>query len=570
MFDSMLQQLGIKVPEINGNRHTDDPMRNYYSELSNRLRSLTWENFENLTAKALWEIGFVDVHKLTRGSQQGKDIIGTWISRFTYGRERKFRFQCKHKSSHGNLRKADVGDSISDFLAQDNDEVLVIVTNANLSNDLIDQLDRLCEKNVFAISSNRTCRFFGALGDGLSEFIQTDIDVFPSYSHFFDFRKWFESLLSAKSENDIIFTLYRFWTEPYTWFFHQSEDKLISRIWTTFGGEFSLSIQNRSSRVLDISGLSLEIIKKEELPEFGVINTTPKGGHNLPRFNVELSDKTKSIQLSKDQDKFLTPGSSYSCILDFVGHDPGIYHIVFRSTTVDGPEKPRESQTYIIAYIPDPPPDNFISIHQSWPSSYMLIQKLFELGAKVRKDLFGVNNRSFSLFRNPDGKLVMKYMKPGDTEFRILPEMPELEIDHPLSNYVQASMSHSSSFKYMYLEGWTDWYEEIIDDTEPRAPIRRGINLKSIGAQKEITIDALNKGHERTPLSRTANIILYECFSNLGYTGFARFHLNLAYIAASYDPNIASEHCKVFQKPMDEYLIHLSDENKKDFKEKLS
>lgn len=55
---------------------TLDPAESAYQPIATKLKSLSWEEFEILTASLVAEIGFCDVHRLTRGSQQVKTSLG--------------------------------------------------------------------------------------------------------------------------------------------------------------------------------------------------------------------------------------------------------------------------------------------------------------------------------------------------------------------------------------------------------------------------------------------------------------------------------------------------------------
>ncbi len=570
MFDNLLKSMDISDKMIDGKESTSDPLYDFYSIILERIRKITWEEFERLTEETLKEIGFVDVQRLSRGSQQGKDIVATWISRFTYGREIRIRFQCKHKSKVNLLKKNVVGDAITDFLTQENDEILVIVTNGVLSNDFWDTLDKCCKKGVFAISSNRAARFFCSNRRVLERFIDLQDISFNEYSHYFDYKGWFESLISQKSGEEVIFTLYKYWTEPYTWFFYQSDSLKIERKWTTVGGDFCLSVQNNSKSVIDLSGLTLCLVGMDNLPEFGVVNTTPKGSHDISRIEIPLNDQLKNISIVKEENRFLSPNGNYFCLMDFIGQDPGIYHFKFIDTANVATRKIRESQVYSIAYIPDPRPPTYVDVYESWPNSFLIVQKLFELTPEERSIFFKGKDKLCILYRDAEGSLQLKSPTLVNADEEVVSEMAGIKITHQLGQYVSPMSDKITISRFQHLIYWSDWCEEILDATEPRAPLRRAMRLIGKKASTEVILDALMKAHERTPLSRTINVLLFMAFNSLGYDGFSKFHLNLAYLSAPYDPHIAAEHLKLFGKiSKEDYLLHIPSELVQEFESEL-
>lgn len=557
--------------EIDGHKSTGDPLKNFYSEILTKLREISWEDFENLTESSLREVGFYEVHRLSRGSQQGKDIIGTWISRFTYGRELKFRFQCKHSIREKALKKTDVGDAITDFLSQEKDEILIIVTNCALSNDLIESLDKLASKGVFALNSTRAVRFFSGCKNILAEYIDIHDIPFQEYRNYFDSKSWFESLLSLKEEKDLIYNLNRYWTEPYTWFFHKNETNSIQRMWTTDGGDFCLSVHNQTSNLIDLSGLKIVFISKDELPEFGILNTTPKGSHDIPIFEVELSNKFEEIPLVDEENKLLKPDSQYFCLIDFKGIDPGIYHFQFRDSGNLGSRFLRESQVYSIAFIPEKLPEGYIHIHESWPQSLLLIEEIFQLTESDRKDFLSLCNGGCLLFRDTDGQVYMKYPSRNGKKKGFVPDMPGLKIENYLTKFVDAHASFDTRMKFFHLTHWRVWCEEALDHTEPRAPFRRAMRGLEKSESKELVVDSLFKAHERAPFSGIGNLLLYKAFMMMGYDGFAKFHLNLAYLNNPKDPKISAHHFKVLKKrSKDIYLERIPEEKWDEFNEEIS
>jgi hypothetical protein len=61
--------LPSNIVEIDGKYPLDDPLEEYYTIILDRISKLTWDQFEKLTEKTIKEMGFIDVHRLTRGSQ---------------------------------------------------------------------------------------------------------------------------------------------------------------------------------------------------------------------------------------------------------------------------------------------------------------------------------------------------------------------------------------------------------------------------------------------------------------------------------------------------------------------
>ncbi len=564
---SALQKMGNS--EINGHKSTGDPLKNFYSEILSKLRGITWEDFENLTEATVKEVGFYDVHRLSRGSQQGKDIIATWISRFTYGRELKIRFQCKHTCRDKSIKKTDVGDAITDFLSQEEDDILVIVTNATLSNDLIDSLDKLAQKGVFALPSTRAVRFFCTSRNVLDNFIDLEGITFQEYRNYFDAKHWFESLISLKEEHDLTYSLNRFWTEPYTWFFHQNHEKYIERMWTTSGGEFCLSIHNNTSNLVDLSGLKLTFIGRDELPDFGILNTTGKGSHDIPIYEVILSKELEETSLIDEGNQFLKPGSEYFCLIDFKGIDPGIYHFQFKDSGNIGTRFIRESHIYSIVYLPEYLPKNYIHVYESWPNSLLIIEKIFEMTEEERGEILCSSNGSCILFRDPSGKVFLKYPSRDGKEEGFVPDMPSVEINNEMTKFIYVHGSSMTRMEYSYLN-WRDWCEEALDSTEPIAPIRRAMQGLSQGESRNVVLDSLFKAHERAPFFATANYLQFLAFKKLGYDGFAKFHLNLAYINNPQNPEISANHFLVFnKKPKEEYLLNIPKDKWEKFEEEL-
>lgn len=521
---------------------TLDPAESGYQPIATKLKSLSWEEFEILTASLVAEIGFCDVHRLTRGSQQGKDIIGTWESRFVLGHRVPFRFQCKHKQKASfYLKKKDLGDSLTDFLLQSRDEVLVIVTNGQLSNDLIDQMDNAADKGVYAICQNQLIRLITSCPETAEAFLGLTPDLCESTRQFFEVRDWIEAICSNATSSDFKVTLHRFWTEPYTWFFHQDTTRRLHREWTTSGGEFRLSCQNSSLEIQDVSGLTLTLIDRKPLPEFAIINTTPKGGQSLKRVNINLSDNLGSFDLSPD-DAYLAPGESYNCLIDFRPVDPGIYTFQVRWEGGGGSKRIRESDIYTIISLPDPLPASYVNLLEAWPQSLIIIETLFSMSPEERLEKFGSQGSDLFLFRKESGELVIKYCRKTATEC-FVSNMKEILVDHPLANILFTRGNSETIVRYHHLLDCKYWVDEWLDRSEPRAPLSRAESLQTNGADVRLIQDALLKAHERAPWHPKLNTTYAAIYYSLGYRGYAQFYMGLAYTASPNNPIVAGMHC---------------------------
>ena len=519
---------------------TIDPVEDAYQSIAMDIKKISWEDFENLTKSLVAELGFHSVHRLTRGSQHGKDIIGTWESRFVLGRRVQFRFQCKHKQGCGNITKKDIGDSISDFLLQNADEILVIVTNAQLSNDLIDQMDKASDSGVYAISQNQLIRLITSCPQTAGSFLGLTIDLCESTRQYFENRDWIETICNNKSSDDLKITLHRFWTEPYTWFFYEDTTGRVVREWTTFGGEFRLGCRNFSQEIQDFSGLSLHLLKREPLPKFAVVNTTPKGGQNLKRVEITLSKKLGSFDIGPDS-QYLAPDEFYNCLVDFQPKDPGIYMFQIRLEGSGGSKRIRESEVFTIVALPKYFPRNYIDLHESWPQSFVIIEKLFQMSKEQRRKTFGLMGSNLILFKKESGELVIKYhskLKPCP----LVSDMKEISIDHPLADLICAYGNSATRGKYYHLLKFRNLLDEWFDCSEPRAPLHRAEVLCSNDSDIRHTHDALQKAHERAPWHPKLNAQYAVVYYRLGYRGFAQFHMGVAYTVTPANPIIAGMH----------------------------
>jgi hypothetical protein len=528
---------------------SDDPAESAYKPIAMNLQSISWEDFENLVEKLLWEIGFSDVHRLTRGSQQGKDIIGTWESRFVLGRRVQFRFQCKHKQTGGYLTKKDLGDSLSDFLLQNKDEILVNVTNAQLSNDLIDQMDKASEAGVYAISQNQLIRLISSCPKIAKTFLKLTPNICESIRQSFETMDWIETICSNRPSNDLKLTLHRFWTEPYTWFFYQQSGGKISREWTTFGGEFRLGCYNLSNEIQEISGLTLRLIDRQPLPKFAIVNITPKGGQNLKHIDIPLSEKLGSFEIGPEK-QYLVHGEFYNCLVNFQPKNPGIYKFQILLEGSGGSRRIRESAVFTIVSLPKTLPSGYVNLHESWPRSFLIIETLIRMAPSERQKILGPTGKEFILFRKESGELVIKYWSKLEAN-DFVPDCKELPVNHPHADKIYSLSNGATMIKYHHLLEWHDWTEEWFDTSEPRAPLRRARLLLSHGSNDTQIHDALQKAHERAPWHPKLNAQYAAVYYSLGYRGFAQFHMEVAYTVTPTNPIIAGMHFllkKIFAK----------------------
>ena len=566
--------MGYTLIPQEGNRNgmvintTDDPASLAYNKFETAVKRISWEDFEKLTMSLILELGFCNVQRLSRGSQQGRDIIGIWESRFVLGRRIPFRFQCKHKKRDDYIRKRDLGDSLADFLLQDSDEIFIIITNAYLSNDVIEQIDKASESGVYAISKKQLFRLIASCPQTAKSFLKLDLDICESIRHYFDTTSWIEAICNNKASNDLKITLHRFWTEPYTWFFYMDANGKMYRKWTTFGGDFRLSIQNSTPEVQNVSGLTLHLIKRKPLPEFAVVNTTPKGGENLKKISINLSQKLGTYDLSRGN-IYLNPGGFYNCLIDFQPSDPGIYYFQIRLEGCGGSQRIRESDIYSIVALPDPIPSNYIYLHESWPQSLVIVETLFKMSPEERLEKFGQEDCHLMLFRKESGELVIKYSPKSEKNYSV-PDMKEIVVDHPLASILTAWGSSKTMGKYFFPESYKDWADEWLDYSEPRAPLHRAERLQSKKADIRLIQDALLKAHERAPWHSKLNAEYAAIYYSLGYRGFAQFYMEAAYVAAPNNPIIAGMHYllkKALNKQVDQfqYYSQLDDVAKQGF-----
>lgn len=368
-----------------------DPVSAAYEPIAAKVKALTWRQFEDLAAALLLEAGFVDVQRLTSGSQQGKDVVATWPSRFYLGTTTRFRVQVKHKPEREFLTKSEVGDSIADFLSQHSDEVLLIVTNGKLANDLLEQIDRLLEQGhaIHCLAGHRFFRFLSALGRTAKDLVNIEDTEREALHHTFEVRDWVEQLCTPKRPR---FSFYRFWTEPYTWFFYKDSAGKIQRQWTTVGGEFRLSCFNPNQEVEQVGRIVLKVTRREELPEFGVINSTPKGGNALKRVTVDLTRKLGEFVLNDEASQMLAPGGCFSCLVDFKPVDPGIYHIRVCAEGTGGNQAVRESEEFTIVSMGSLDVwrgcRGYILVQEGWPRGLAVVESLFNLPTETIQKLY--------------------------------------------------------------------------------------------------------------------------------------------------------------------------------------
>lgn len=523
-----------------------DPVAAAYEPIAAKVKALTWRQFEDLVAALLLEAGFVDVQRLTSGSQQGKDVIATWPSRFYLGTTTRFRVQVKHKPEREFLTKSEVGDSIADFLSQDSDEVLLIVTNGKLANDLLEQIDRLLEQGfaVHALAGNRFIRFLSALGRAAQDVVGIEEAERKALHHTFEVRDWVEQLCVPKRPR---FSFYRFWTEPYTWFFYRDSSGKIQRQWTTVGGEFRLSCFNPTQEVEQVGRIVLKVTRREDLPELGVINSTPKGGHKVKRVTVELTGKLGEFVLNDEASQLLAPGGCFSCLVDFKPVDPGIYYIRVYAEGAGGNQTVRESEEFTIVSMGSLDVwrgcSEYILVKEGWPRGLAVIESLFNLptetiqklnakGAPISAYLDLVDERLFvslqctGTSRNHTEE-ALRY--PLSTDYD---DMLMLICDRGTRRAVMKGLQRSFFLAF-------DWFAERNDVTEPRGIASRAFRHHKSNHPPQEVVEILEKASERAP-QRSEDAADYACLCyELGFKGYALFYMTNAYSNAPYLPAVA-------------------------------
>lgn len=572
-----------------------DPVAAIYESIGDQLRNLTWSQFEDLVQDFMREAGFLNVQKLTRGSQQGKDIIGTWDSRFCLGRRVKFRVQVKHKGNNGLLKKASVGDSITDFLSQTEDKVLLIVTNGQLANDLIDQIDRLIQQGhiVQALAGERLQRLLAAYAKTWTQYLGRLDGEREALHHEFAFRDWLECLAMQAEKEQATFSLSRYWTEPYTWFFYKPEGNTIERLWTTSGGDFRFSCHNPSGQIQPLGRIVLSVCEKEKLPPNAVINTTPKGWHELKTIRISLSEKLGDFVLNDKDSEHLGPHGCFSCLLVFDGIDPGIYHFRIRCEGFGGSQSVRESRMYTLVSLgkeyPKTKPLGVIDVFECWPISMPMIKTLLQLPQK-QWDLYGSHTKHVTAMYEPNtDALVMSLSTCDDNGKRII--LDRLDIHTPHDHIIRkkslilspgnmndviralpAGMSPkdvNEHFARVFKEimDMKSRYAEVTDPSEPRDIGHRAYEMTKHECDRKDVLAVLEKAHERTPqnakLSASYGCLCYK----LGYLGYAQFYIECAFCCAPYNPAIAAlRHCllRKLKRPAIETSAYMNSFNKQE------
>lgn len=524
-----------------------DPVAAAYEPIAAKVKALTWRQFEDLVAALLLEAGFVDVQRLTSGSQQGKDIVATWPSRFYLGSTTRFRVQVKHKPEREFLTKSEIGDSIADFLSQHSDGVLLIVTNGKLANDLLEQIDRLLEQGhaIHCLAGNRFFRFLSALGRAAKDLVGVEDAEREALHHTFEIRDWVEQLGTPKRPR---FSFYRYWTEPYTWFFYKDPAGKIQRQWTTVGGEFRLSCFNPNQEVEQIGRIVLKVTRREELPEFGVINSTPKGGHTVKRVTVELTCRLGEFVLNDESSQMLAPGGCFSCLVDFKPVDPGIYHIRICAEGTGGNQAVRESEDFTIVSMGNLDVwrgcKEYILVQESWPRGLAIIEALFKLPAETVLNLKQKNTPVSAWLDLVDEQLFVSLRCRGTglvleeiTRFPLSTSNDELLMlicDRGVGRAVEKGLYNGRSFVESH-----NWFEEQTDPTEPRGISSRAFRLLKESHSSQEVLEVLEKANERSP-QRAKSAANYACLSyQIGFKGYALFYLTTAYHNAPSLPAIA-------------------------------
>ncbi len=232
--------------------------------------------------------------------------------------------------------------------------------------------------------------------------------------------------------------------------------------------------------------------------------------------------------------------------------------------------RPKGPPLNSIVYLPENLPKKYIHVYEHWPNSLLIIEKIFEMTEEERGKILCSSNGSCVLFRDPRGKVFLKYPSHDGKEGGFVPDMPGVEINNEMTKFIYAHGSRNANMEYSYLLNWMDWCEEALDSTEPRAPLGRAMRAISEGKSRNVVLDSLFKAHERAPFSWTANYLLFIAFNKLGYDGFAKFHLNLAYINNPHNPEISANHFLVFnKKSKKEYLLNIPKDKWEKFEEEL-
>lgn len=510
--------------------------KSVYNPIASALLGLTWEEFEEICFDAVTELGFLDVRRLQRGSQQGRDIVAVWPSRELVGTEVRFRFQCKHSARPGRLSKqSDLGWDIVDFAAQRDDEVLFVLTNAQLTNDLYNTFDRLRENNVQLFSDTRLLRLLMATPRTTGRLLErTGGGKLPIANHDLDVRSLVEAVCSGKGKTSKL-VVSRYWTDPYTWFICRDGAEY-KRLWTTSGGSLRVSYTNDSDDIESLSGLSLHVLRKRPLPEQWVLCTTPKGGSGATVLSIRLENEGQVFRLEANR-SHLPPGKSFCAVVEFVGGEEGIYELEVRVDGVNGPLRRSKTFTLVVVHENHKRPH----VHGNWPSSWFACKALLELGDSEIERRFGSTEISGSVSRAPNNEVRLLVHVPGIAVTSV-PDLPYLVLDAPHSLLVTDN-DHRFPEHNTYtnpLRGVIQ--DELLDSTEPRGPLARASALRMLNAPVVQVLDALEKAHERTPLHPRINencaLVAYE----VGARGVAKYYMNLAYLGLPNSPVVAALH----------------------------
>lgn len=559
----------------------EDPTQKEIDAVLQKLKGMSWDKFETFTRDLLSELGFRDAIVLTRGSQQGKDIVAKWHSDFTLGREVRCRFQCKHKSKGGLVDKKDIGDSVADFYGQSEDAFLFIVSNASLTNDAFSLLDQGFEKGLRYICGSQLVRLISAAPISAKSYLGITSLELKALRHFFDAKNWFEAQLQSKSTRGLVFSLSRFWTEPYTWFFYNSPSDEIVRDWTVSGGEFRFSCHNASADVQDVAGIELVLLNRTELPEFGIVNTTPKGGHSVKRVNIPLSNTLGVFNIGPAIPKgtYLESGRSYNCLIDFQTVDPGIYTFKIRSTGRGGGANIRESEIFRIVSLPKELPATYIDLHMWWPRSRIVIDKALSLSTTERNSFLNdIPNPELSVDKNSEtGKweLVASERctkKPegagadAPVYFEYVPRR-SLALDDVTSEILNTRLRLDR--RPLLEQSFTEFernerlWDELMDESEPRGPADRYSGSQDTINNHLERFDPILKAHERMPWQAKFNAD-YACdYWHKGFKGHAKFYIHLAMLSSSANPGICAISyiidcaCKGKRLPEEDYTADL-------------
>ncbi len=512
--------------------------RPIYERVEKALKGLDGERFEQFCVDVLKEIGFGDVQQLKRGSQQGKDIIAVWHSRFVLGQDVRFRFQCKHVATERTITPPIVGADIAHFTAQSVDQHLVLLSNVSMSNDLIALTDSLLHQGVTPITGARFIRFLSVAPRAVRAWLgEESVSALSALVHLFEIRDWFESICLARAQASGL-TIRRFWTEPYTWLFDldPTTDKS-RRYWTTTGGDMVLNWFNNTTGIISVEGLFLRVLSRRDLPSFGVVCTTPKGGAGILRTDCALKEVGQRIPLNKEI-AHLAPGAALSSLLAFSNSDPGIYEFEIACEGGGGSQVGRHGPVFEIAAIrPFTVPDGYISFHGDWPSCKPAIEQLLSIPRDQLIDKFGTTELDAALDRAEDGSIVIRLSPRSDRQRTFFVPL----MGGPTDMLKTFGDARNPEF-FRNFDDRIAFVDESLDPSEPRGPLNRAHLLIAANAPLTEILNCLDKAHERAPLHPKLNVDYALLAYQLNQPGMAKFYLDMSRKLAPGNPIIAGLH----------------------------